>query len=292
MIRSMTGFGRGEYENGGRKYVVEIKTVNHRYADIFVKVPRQISFIEDRVRQTVSKNLSRGKIDVFVNYESNEENSKLVVIDEVLAESYINAVRFLRDNFGLQDDISTSLISRFPDVLKVEKAEEDVDEIWEGLKIALDEAIDCVIKMRENEGEGLKRDFLKKAAYVESLVEEISKRAPEVVKDYKQRLETRIKDLLEQQTIDESRLAMEVAIFADRCSIDEELVRIKSHINQLKEILDMDQPIGRKLDFLIQEMNREINTIGSKANDLIITKNVIEIKSEIEKIREQIQNVE
>jgi len=288
----MTGYGRGEYENGGRKYVVEIKTVNHRYADIFVKVPRQISFIEDRVRQTVSKNLSRGKIDVFVNYESNEENSKLVVIDEVLAESYINAVRFLRDNFGLQDDISTSLISRFPDVLKVEKAEEDVDEIWEGLKIALDEAIDCVIKMRENEGEGLKRDFLKKAAYVESLVEEISKRAPEVVKDYKQRLETRIKDLLEQQTIDESRLAMEVAIFADRCSIDEELVRIKSHINQLKEILDMDQPIGRKLDFLIQEMNREINTIGSKANDLIITKNVIEIKSEIEKIREQIQNVE
>ncbi|HHW00508.1 MAG TPA: YicC family protein [Clostridiaceae bacterium] len=292
MIRSMTGFGRGEYENGGRKYVVEIKTVNHRYADIFVKVPRQISFIEDRVRQTVSKNLSRGKIDVFVNYESNEENSKLVLIDEVLAESYINAVRFLRDNFGLQDDISTSLISRFPDVLKVEKAEEDVDEIWEGLKIALDEAISCVIKMRENEGEGLKKDFLKKAAYVESLVEEISKRAPEVVKDYKQRLETRIKELLEQQTIDESRLAMEVAIFADRCSIDEELVRIKSHINQLREILDMDQPIGRKLDFLIQEMNREINTIGSKANDLIITKNVIEIKSEIEKIREQIQNVE
>jgi len=292
MIRSMTGYGRGEYENGGRKYVVEIKTVNHRYADIFVKVTRQISFIEDRVRQTVSKSLSRGKIDVYVNYESNEENSKLVLIDEVLAESYINAVRFLKDNFGLQDDISTSLISRFPDVLKVEKAEEDVDEIWEGLKIALDEAINCVIKMRENEGEGLKRDFLKKAAYVESLVEEISKRAPEVVKDYKQRLETRIKELLEQQTIDESRLAMEVAIFADRCSIDEELVRIKSHINQLREILDMDQPIGRKLDFLIQEMNREINTIGSKANDLIITKNVIEIKSEIEKIREQIQNVE
>lgn len=292
MIRSMTGYGRGEYENGGRKYVVEIKTVNHRYADIFVKVPRQISFIEDRVRQTVSKNLSRGKIDVFVNYESNEENSKLVVIDNVLAESYINAVRFLKDNYGLQDDISTSLISRFPDVLKVEKAEEDVDEIWEGLKVALDEAIDCVIKMRENEGEELKNDLLKKAAYVECLVGEISERAPEVVKDYKQRLETRIKELLEQQTIDESRLAMEVAIFADRCSIDEELVRIKSHINQLKEILDMDQPIGRKLDFLIQEMNREINTIGSKANDLLITKNVIEIKSEIEKIREQIQNVE
>jgi len=288
----MTGYGRGEYENGGRKYVVEIKTVNHRYADIFVKVPRQISFIEDRVRQTVSKNLSRGKIDVFVNYESNEENSKLVVIDNVLAESYINAVRFLKDNYGLQDDISTSLISRFPDVLKVEKAEEDVDEIWEGLKVALDEAIDCVIKMRENEGEELKNDLLKKAAYVECLVGEISERAPEVVKDYKQRLETRIKELLEQQTIDESRLAMEVAIFADRCSIDEELVRIKSHINQLKEILDMDQPIGRKLDFLIQEMNREINTIGSKANDLLITKNVIEIKSEIEKIREQIQNVE
>jgi len=288
----MTGYGRGEYENGGRKYVVEIKTVNHRYADIFVKVPRQISFIEDRVRQTVSKNLSRGKIDVFVNYESNEENSKLVVIDNVLAESYINAVRFLKDNYGLQDDISTSLISRFPDVLKVEKAEEDVDEIWEGLKVALDEAIDCVIKMRENEGEELKNDLLKKAAYVECLVGEISERAPEVVKDYKQRLETRIKELLEQQTIDESRLAMEVAIFADRCSIDEELVRIKSHINQLKEILDMDQPIGRKLDFLIQEMNREINTIGSKANDLLITKNVIEIKREIKKIREQIKNVE
>ena len=292
MIRSMTGYGRGEYENGGRKYVVEIKTVNHRYADIFVKVPRQISFIEDRVRQTVSKNLSRGKIDVYVNYESNEEDSKLVVIDDTLAESYFNAVRLLKDKFDLQDDISTSLVSRFPDVLKVEKAEEDADVIWEGLKFALDEAIDYVIKMRENEGEGLKKDFLKKAAYVEGLVGEISNRAPEVVKDYKQRLETRIKELLEQQTIDESRLAMEVAIFADRCSIDEELVRIKSHINQLRQILDADQPIGRKLDFLIQEMNREINTIGSKANDLIITKNVIEIKSEIEKIREQVQNVE
>ncbi len=292
MIRSMTGYGRGEYENGGRKYVVEIKTVNHRYADIYIKVPRQIFFLEDRVRQAVSRSLSRGKIDVYVNYESNEENSKLVVIDDVLAESYINAVKLLRDNYGLQDDISTSLIARFPDVLKVEKAEEDAEVIWEGLKVALDEAIGYVIKMRESEGEELKKDFLKKAAYVESLVEEISNRAPEVVKDYKQRLEARIKELLEQQTIDESRLAMEVAIFADRCSIDEELVRIKSHINQLREILEMDQPIGRKLDFLIQEMNREINTIGSKANDLIITKNVIEIKSEIEKMREQIQNVE
>ena len=212
MIRSMTGYGRGEYENGGRKYVVEIKTVNHRYADIFVKVPRQISFIEDRVRQTVSKNLSRGKIDVYVNYESNEEDSKLVVIDDTLAESYINAVRLLKDKFDLQDDISTSLVSRFPDVLKVEKAEEDADVIWEGLKFALDEAIDYVIKMRENEGEGLKKDFLKKAAYVESLVGEISNRAPEVVKDYKQRLETRIKELLEQSKMDEGLKARKIDI--------------------------------------------------------------------------------
>lgn len=292
MIKSMTGFGRGEFQDGDRKFLVEIKTVNHRYSDIFIKVPRQISFIEDRVREVVSKSLARGKIDVYINYESHEEDSKLVVIDNVLAKSYIDTVKLLRDTYGLHDDISASLISKFPDVLRVEKAEEDADEIWEVLKVALSNAIDSLVKMRENEGEGLKKNFLERAAYIESIVMEISNRSPEIVKDYKQRLEIRIKELLGQQTIDESRLAMEVAIFADRCSIDEELVRMKSHINQLRETLNIDQPVGRKLDFLIQEMNREINTIGSKANDLIITKNVIEIKSEIEKMREQIQNVE
>jgi uncharacterized protein (TIGR00255 family) len=292
MIKSMTGFGRGEYSQDGKEFTVEIKTVNHRYSDVFIKMPRQIGFLEDKVRDLVSKAISRGKIDVFITYYDYSEDSKYVTFDEALAKTYISAVEALRDKFGLRDDISVSLISKYPDVLKVEQNDEDEELLWTMLKVATENALASLVKMREIEGEGLKNVLLDRATYIDSLVAEISKRAPEVPKDYKVKLESRIKDLLEQQTIDENRLAMEVAVFADRCSIDEELVRLASHIGQLREALSMNQPVGRKLDFLVQEMNREINTIGSKANDLAITKNVVEIKSEIEKIREQIQNIE
>lgn len=292
LVNSMTGFGRGEYSKDGREFTVEIKTVNHRYSDVFIKLPRQISFLEDKVRETVGKAVSRGKIDVFITYYNYSDDSRNVTFDEPLAKAYIGAVETLRDKFKLRDDISVSLISRYPDVLKVEQNDEDEEILWSMLKIAVDNALNSLIVMREKEGEGLKNVLIERADYIESIIGEISKRAPEVPREYKTKLEARIKDLLDQQTIDESRLAAEVAIFADRCSIDEELVRLASHIDQLRGTFSMSQPIGRKLDFLVQEMNREINTIGSKANDLAITKNVVEIKSEIEKIREQIQNIE
>ncbi len=292
MIKSMTGFGRGESRGEGKEFLVEIKTVNHRYSDIFIKMPRQISYLEDKVRAAISKELSRGKIDVFISFEDYGEDSKVVLIDEPLSKAYIGAVELLKDKYALKDDISVSLIAKFPDVLKVEKAEQDENVLWQLLKSALDNAVASLVSMREIEGEGLKKDLLEKTVNIERILKEIAARAPEVVKEYRQKLEGRIKELLEQQTIDENRLAMEVAIFADRCSIDEEVLRMSSHINQLREALELDMPVGRKLDFLVQEMNREINTIGSKANDLFITKNVVEVKSEVEKIREQIQNIE
>jgi uncharacterized protein (TIGR00255 family) len=292
MIKSMTGFGRGEFAQDGREFTVEIKTVNHRYSDVFIKMPRQMGFLEDKVRELVGKGISRGKIDVFITYYNHCDDSKSVIYDEVLAKTYISAVEALRDKFALTDDITVSLIARFPDVLKVEQNEEDEELLWSILKIAVENALASLVNMRENEGEGLKNVLLDRASYIEGIISEISRHAPEVPKEYKNKLETRIKDLLDQQTIDENRIAMEVAVFADRCSIDEELVRLASHIGQMREALSISQPVGRKLDFLIQEMNREINTIGSKANDLTITRNVVEIKSEIEKIREQIQNIE
>ncbi len=292
MIKSMTGFGRGEYLQDGKEFTVEIKTVNHRYSDVFVKMPRQIGFLEEKVRGLVGKAVSRGKIDVFITYSNHSEDSRHVVFDEGLARAYITAAESLRDEFGVTDDISVSLISRYPDVLRVEQAQEDEELLWSMLKSAVDDAVASLLQMRAIEGEGLKNVLLERAEYIESIITDITKRAPEVPKEYKVKLNSRIKDLLEQQVVDESRIAMEVALFADRCSIDEEIVRLASHFGQMRQILSMDQPVGRKLDFLVQEMNREINTIGSKANDLTITKLVVDVKSEIEKIREQIQNIE
>lgn len=292
MTRSMTGFGRGQSQKDGKAFLVEIKTVNHRYSDIFVKMPRHLSFMEDKIRDLAGKSLSRGKIDLFISYEDTSEASKKVVFDEGLAKAYLEAAKSMRDRFKVKDDISVSLLTKFPDILKVEKSEEDEELLWILLKEALDNALESLVKMRETEGERLKGDLLEKCSFIENSLKEIVKRAPDVVKEYKIKLENRIKELLEQQTIDENRLATEVAFFADRCSIDEEIVRLGCHITQMREILKNNQPVGRKLDFLIQEMNREINTIGSKANDLQITRIVVDVKSEIEKLREQIQNVE
>lgn len=292
MIRSMTGFGRGEAQSEGKEFLVEIKSVNHRYCDVFIKIPKHLSFLEDKVREAISKSISRGKFDIYISYENHGEDSKTLSLDEPLTKAYIKTAELLRDKFNLKDDISVSLVSKFPDIIKVEKADENEEILLSLLKDALDKAIKALILMRENEGLELKNSLLEKANNIENIIKDISVRAPEVVREYKQKLETRIKELLEQQSIDENRIAMEVAIFADRCSIDEELVRLGSHIIQFREALKLDIPVGRKLDFVVQEMNREVNTIGSKANDLNITKNVIEIKSEIEKIREQIQNIE
>ncbi|HOQ07976.1 MAG TPA: YicC family protein [Clostridiales bacterium] len=292
MVRSMTGFGRGEASRDGKEFTVEIKTVNHRYFDIFVKMPRQISFLEERVREFVGKAVSRGKIDIYITYTDYGSDSRQVTIDEPLAQAYLSALEQLRDRFSLADDISVSLLSRCPEVLKVEQVEEDAEQLWEILRTALDGAVASLIRMREIEGEAMKKALLERADAVEDMIAKIEARAPEVPKEYKAKLTERIIELLGQQTVDESRIAMEVALFADRCSIDEELVRLRSHFVQMRQILGMDQPVGRKLDFLVQEMNREINTIGSKANDLEITRYVVDVKSEIEKIREQVQNIE
>lgn len=293
MVRSMTGFGRGTFSENGKEFIVEIKTVNHRYIDFYIKLPRQIAFLEERVRKVVSESLFRGKVDIFITFEDRSEDSKNVTLDEALANAYIQAIEKLKDNFNLSDDISVSLVSRLPDVLRIEKNEDDEEQLWKVLNNALNSAISSLLQMREKEGNELRQSLLEKADNMEEIIKLISERSPVVVLEYKQKLENRIKDLLGQQTVDENRIAMEVAIFADRCSIDEELVRLGSHLIQLRDILGIKkQPVGRKLDFLVQEINREINTIGSKSNDIIITKNVLELKSETEKIREQIQNIE
>lgn len=293
MVRSMTGFGRGNCNENGKEFTVEIKSVNHRYIDFYIKLPRQIAYLEERVREVVSKSIFRGKVDIFISFEDRSEDSKNVMLDEALAGAYIQAVESLKDKYGLKDDISVSLVSRFPDVLRIEKTEDDEEQLWSILNKALEAAVESLVQMREKEGNELRMSLLQKADYMENIISQITNRSPEVVIEYKQKLENRIKELLNQQTVDENRIAMEVAIFADRCSIDEELVRLGSHLLQLRDILSIKkQPVGRKLDFLVQEINREINTIGSKSNDIIITKNVLELKSETEKIREQIQNIE
>lgn len=292
MIRSMTGFGRGEAREDGKEFVVEVKSVNHRYNDIFIKMPRQISFLEERVRDSVAKVISRGKVDVYISYEDSTLQSNSVHINEGLATAYFEALEILRDKYGLNGDISVSLLARFPEVLKVKEPVADEEEIWQLLKNALDSALGALIIMRENEGDKLRSNLHERSLNIENILREIALRAPCVTIEYKQKLECRIKELIEQQTIDENRLSQEVAIFADKCSIDEEVVRLDSHINQLRKAFEEQQPVGRKLDFLVQEMNREVNTIGSKANDLVITNYVLELKSDIEKMREQIQNIE
>ena len=292
MIGSMTGYGRGEAQEEGILFEVEIRAVNHRYSDISIRMPKQLTFLEDKVRNVINNYLYRGKIDVFISYENTGDEHKNITVDESLARAYIDILQKLRDNYNLKDDITVSLVAKFPEVIKVESAQEDEEKLWCVLKRALEASLNALIQMRENEGLKLKNDLLIKKEIIKDSLEEIKKRAPNVVHEYGQKLHSRISELLDQATVDETRIAMETALFADRCSIDEEIVRLDSHLNQLSLIIEIEEPAGRKLDFLIQEMIREANTIGSKANDLDIIKEVLKIKSEIEKMREQVQNIE
>jgi len=292
MIRSMTGYGYYKYQDENVSMDVEIKTVNHRYCDIYIRMPRQLSCFEDKVRSLVMNRIGRGKVDVFLNWENLGEGVKKVILDKNLAIEYYNAMTQLGEELQLRDDISTSSLARFPEILRIEKKEENSEEIWAILEKAVNEALNVLIAMREAEGEKLKASLVEMCNNIENYRLRIKEREPLVIAEYKEKLSARIRELMESDVVDETRLAMEVAIFADKCSINEELVRLRSHLDQFLDILSMDGPVGRKLDFLLQEMNREVNTIGAKANDLDITRNVIEMKSEIEKIREQIQNVE
>lgn len=293
MIKSMTGFGRGEAEDAQRQFTVEIKSVNHRYNDIVVRMPKRLTYLEEKIKDLIKNEVKRGRVEVYISLENTGEGDTKISLNRSLVSQYYQCLQEIKASFEVKDDISVSALSKFPDVFILESREEDEDEIWQCLKGAVVKAIEMLMKMRQAEGEKLAEDIVGRCEYIGSIIKTIEKKSPEIVQDYKNKLRERITEMLEDTIqIDDSRLSMEVAIFADKSSITEEVVRLNSHIGQLKKSLEEHQPIGRKLDFLIQEMNREINTIGSKSSDLEIVNHVVDVKSELEKIREQVQNIE
>ncbi|CEQ18448.1 YicC/YloC family endoribonuclease [Paraclostridium sordellii] len=293
MAISMTGFGRGEYKNDNYHFIVECRTINHKYVDINVRLPRKISFLEDKIRNIVKDYVKRGRVDLYIKLDLIGSEDVNLKFDEKLASQYVNILNNIKSTFDLNDDITVMNIAKFPDIIKCEEKEEDADLLWEMLKLALEESLKNLKEMRCEEGIKLSNDIDTRCDLLKDYIEDIEKYSYNVVNEYKEKLNSRIAEILENPSlIDENRLAQEVAIYADKCSITEEIVRFKSHITQLKKAIHKDESIGRKIDFLIQEMNRETNTIGSKSSDLNVTNLVVEIKSELEKIREQIQNIE
>ncbi|TCO78972.1 YicC/YloC family endoribonuclease [Marinisporobacter balticus] len=293
MIKSMTGFGRGEAKDLERQFTVEVKSVNHRYNDIVVRMPKRLTYLEEQLKNIVKGKIKRGRVEIYITFENIGETDAKISVNAPLAKQYVESLKNIREDLQIIDDISVSLISKFPDVIKVEQKEEDEDATWGCLQEATNKALKMLMEMRMAEGKKLAEDIENRCMYISNIVEHIENKGPQVVLEHKEKLRDRIHELLEDATaIDENRLNMEVALIADKCSITEEIVRLKSHIHQLKKALEENEAIGRKLDFLIQEMNREINTVGSKSNDLEITNYVVDIKSELEKIREQIQNIE
>ena len=291
MIRSMTGYGRGKYEIDSREYTVEIKSVNNRYSDVSIKLPRSISYLEEKIKKEITSKVSRGKIDVFITFYNNSTKGKSIKFNRELAGIYIKELRELAKENGINDDIQVTDISKFPDVLTIEN-EEDEELIWNELKLPLEEAINNFITMKETEGKKIYDDLSNRIEDINSKVDIISENSTRLIKDYIVKLENRIKELLDNDKIDENRLAMETVIYADKCSVEEEITRLTSHIEQLRNLINSNEPNGKKMDFIIQEMNRETNTIGSKSSSIEITNLVVEIKTQIEDIREQIQNVE
>ena len=290
MIRSMTSFGRAQSEEGKDSYFsIEMKSVNHRYLDINIRMPRMILALEEKIRNIISKKLNRGKVDVFINYKSYENNVGKANLNIELAKDYYNCLKQIQRELNIIDDISTTQIARFPDVINLEEPEENLDNIFNEISPS---ALNLMEEMRSKEGEKLKEDILSKIQIIGIYVEEIGKVADNIPKNYKKKLEERLSELLSGVDIDESRIALEVAILSDKAAVDEEITRLRSHLSQMKSTLDLDEPIGRKLDFIIQEMNREANTIASKSTDIDMTNKVIEVKNTIEKIREQVQNIE
>lgn len=293
LIKSMTGFGRGEYLGDSYNFKIEIKAVNNRYSDISIRMPRYMNFLEDKIKKEIKDEIGRGRVDVYINLEYIDESSLNIQVDLPLAKKSMEALENLTEELDLKENIRISELMNVSDLIKIERKILDEDELWESLKKALREAVDDIVQMKKVEGNALKIDMLNRLELIESTIFEIEKRAYFVVDEYKDKLEERIEDLLGSEIkIDDERLANEIVIYADKSDVSEELTRLKSHIDQFRNITKEDEPVGRKLDFLIQELNREINTIGSKSSDIEITQNVVEIKSEIEKIREQVQNVE
>ena len=294
MIKSMTGFGRGEYTDGKRSIIAEIKSVNHRYSDITIKMPRRYTFAEDKIKNAVKDKIRRGKVDVSIIVENITENDVNIKLNSMLAKQYYDNLTELRGEFDLSGDISLQFLASLPDVMKAIPDVEDEEEITKAILIPVAEAAANLEKMRAVEGEKLAEDLIAKGEHVKEILDKITERAPQVVTDYTAKLKDRIQELVGSSVqVPEDRILVEAAVFADKCAIYEEITRLNSHLVQLKNIIEKSsQPDGKKLDFLVQEMNREANTIGSKANDITITNYMLEIKSEIEKIREQVQNIE
>jgi len=292
MIKSMTGFGRSKFEIEGREYSVEIKSVNNRYSDVSIKMPRNISFLEEKVKKSIVNTISRGKIDVFINFSNNSEKGKTIKINTELAKQYIQELRNLQKETEIIDNIGVIDISRMPEVLNVKLEEDDEELLWQELSECLNNAITSFVLMRETEGSKIKEDLEARILIIKEKIEKINTISTGLVEEYIVKLEKRVNELLKVAVVDETRLAQEIVIYSDKCSIEEELTRLRSHISQFLNLLTEEMPVGKKLDFLIQEMNRETNTIGSKANSLEITNLVVDIKTEIENIREQVQNIE
>ena len=292
MIKSMTGFGRSTYENDGREYIVEIKSVNNRFNDINIKMPRNLNYLEEKIRKQILSNISRGKVEVSIQLNNNSDLGKKINLNTDIAKKYVEELKKLSEETNIIDNINIMDVARFPDVLNIRIDEEAEEVIEKELFTALDSAIDSFLDMRQKEGSKIKVDLENRIEVIKQKIEQISSISAGLVDEYVVKLETRIKELLKTDVVDQTRLAQEVVIYSDKCSVEEEITRLKSHISQFLNLLNENIAIGKKLDFLIQEMNRETNTIGSKANNLEITNFVVDIKTELENIREQIQNIE
>lgn len=292
MIKSMTGYGRAAQNVGGMDITFEVKSVNHRYYEYSSRLPRAYGFLDDKIKNHLQRTIARGKVDVYLFIETTDAPGSTVTINHTLAKAYLDAYKELHDTYGLREDVSVAVLARNPDILTVHKDADDEDAIWEAVRPVVDEAVARFVQMRETEGAKMREDVMNRRQFILDAVAKIEERSPQTVKEHMQKVEQRMRELLDNAAVDEQRLLTEAAIFADKIAVAEETVRLRSHMEQLEQLLSGDEAVGRKLDFLVQEINRETNTIGSKASDVTIARLVVDMKAEIEKIREQIQNIE
>ena len=292
MLRSMTGYGRSQKIFNGRDILVEIRSVNHRYYEYSSRVPRTFSYIDEKLKGLLKTGISRGKVEVAVTINNIEGRDSEIAINKGVAEGYVNALRSVSEELGLEDDLSLSKLIKLPDIFNIQKTPDDEEQVWNDVSEVTKEALERFVEMRKVEGERLRNDVIQKADAILEMVGRVEVLSPQTVENYRNRLYKKLSEILEDKNIDEQRILTEAAVFSEKIAVDEETVRLRSHISQLKTMLDADEAVGRKLDFIVQEMNREVNTIGSKAQDLNVTKIVVDMKAEIEKIREQIQNIE
>lgn len=292
LIKSMTGFGRSEVSDQNYKMIVEMKSVNHRYGDISIRMPKKLSFFETKMRSLLKKYIQRGKVDIFVTYEDLSEQTVALKYNQVMAKDYLDMLKRMEEEFGVTNDITTTSLSRYPEVFTLEEQPSDEEELWTVLEDALTRAVTAFVETRTAEGEHLYNDLMEKLDDMQKMIDVIEARSPSIVEEYRAKLEEKVKELLENNIIDDGRIVAEVTLYADKICVDEETVRLRGHINSMKKTLEKEGSIGRKLDFIAQEMNREANTILSKANDLELSNTAIDLKTEVEKVREQIQNIE